>query len=295
MSDLQVIKRRAVSYTAHGDSSYSDESYIKLSTSFRNGTLRQLQGAPLSAFISVALHEADDPPGVTMAIIADETGVSYRHLLRVMPWLCEHRYCVIAGADTLGNQIYRVAGFAWFGSNDHRASPKKPHSPTGSTNARSSDKMSHARTPNAANVTSVVVVDQDIDPDQFNSEKQQQPTTRARDILAECGITGRSLNALAAIDPEVAGAWAEWIRHAPATVKNPQGVAIMALRNKRDALPPEQFRGTKKSWHDSDSDFFMNHRDAEKIHGTLAHKMWARWNGGCEQCGIKPREQSAEE
>lgn len=227
MSDIIVVKNRSVSYTGKGYDDAHDESYIKISTSFRNGTLRKLQGAPLSAFLDVALHEADEPPGVTLERISEETGVSYRHLLRIMPQLCKETYCAISGTDERGNQIYRVAAYAWFGT----AKPLDRASDRASApnSKKSHDKMSHD--------IGAIVVDVSVQNSRTDS-KQQTTNTQTRDILRACGVMGKPLQGLSTrVSPETARLWQEWIENAPSNLHNPPGVIVNALLADPDARP----------------------------------------------------------
>lgn len=229
MNDIEIVRRKSVIYTDVGQTDSTDESYIKISTSFRYGTLRQLQGAPLSAFLDVALHEADEPPGVTLERISDETGVSYRHLLRIMPQLCNASYCAISGVDARGNQIYRVSAYAWFGKEkpqhkDTQSITATSHSGNGK---RSYDKMSHDN----GTVVDVVKLNQ-------NDISRQQQTTRTREILRECGIFGKPLNVLSeSVSPETAQAWRDWLKSPPSYLRNPIGVVVNALLADSESRP----------------------------------------------------------
>lgn len=262
MPDIQVVKRLAVSYTANGESATSDESYIKILTSFRNGTLRKLQGAPLSAFVSVALHEADDPPGVTMREIEEETGVSYRHLLRVMPWLCSERYCVIASEDPEGNQIYRVAAFAWFGNNSHRSNPPQrgsntlpieakpqPSAPTGrgsntsevqpapASNRRSRNKGSYDILSHANGVPHDDDVLTKLSTDSLNKHHDMAAVEK----ILERAFEGVNVKRLAKIlkTVERATEWVDWIEDSATQKKfrNPAGIAYTTLMKEPEAHP----------------------------------------------------------
>lgn len=285
MSDIQVVRRQAVSYTAQGESATSEESYIKILTSFRNGTLRKLQGAPLSAFLSVALHEADDPAGVTMEVIADETGVSYRHLLRVMPKLCKDRYCVIAEIDPEGNQIYRVAAYAWFGSNNQRSNRRPLPPARGSNtppaplpNTRSHDILSHA-----IGVPIITVIDSSKPIKVEEKTKTTKPNKVACAILRSAGVYGKVLleRWASEVSEETARAWADWISGYRGK-SNPQGIAVNALREDSGAMPympEEQEPRVARSGYD--------HQTLQHQCGTAAHRLWAPWNGGCVNCGIQ--------
>lgn len=247
MSEIQVVKRRAVSYTATGAAATREESYIKILTSFRNGTLRHLQGAPLSCFLDVALHEADDPPGVTLEVIAAETGISYRHLLRVMPQLCAERYCEIAEVAPAGNQIYRVAAYAWFGSNNHRSVPpprgsntqehvqRAPASNARKQNKGSCDILSHdIGVPHDDDVL-------DVNNGQNIHEKTSSSMEEIERVLSHA-FEGVNVKRLAARIESVAAAqaWVAWCQSAETRkrYRNPPGAAYTLLMQTPNAPPP---------------------------------------------------------
>lgn len=240
-SDIQVVRQAVVGYDQHGDSSYSDESFIKLLVSFRNGSLRLLKGAPLSIYFSVALHEVDDPPGATVPMISDDTGLSERQIKRSLPFLADHthRFVQESGFEPrTGAKIYRVAAYAWFGKSGQ---PSRAH-------PQRYDKLS-PRAPILSphdNVALVVDVDQDI-PLLAEILQQQKQQAEVHDILHACGIFGSPLTHLAhLVSVETAKAWQAWIAEPPRGLRNPAGVVVRALLDDPTALPPTPRAATRR-------------------------------------------------
>lgn len=127
-----------------------------------------------------------------------------------------------------------------------------------------------------------VVVDELV-PLSAEEKHQQQVHAEVKQILAKAGIFGTPLTSLArTVAPDVADAWSSWIGHAPRNIKNPQGVAVRALMDDRQSRPPERSRPPGPARPTLD--------ELMHTHGTQAHRLWARSNGGCAECGIPARE-----
>lgn len=277
MSDLQVVRNQTIGYGAHGFISAGEHAHVKLLTTFRrNGTLKQLGGAELKAFLDVALAEAETPPGVTLHQIEIDTGVSYRHLLRIMPQLCQNSFCAIDGTDDAGNQIYRVAAYAWFGkanrsvpssrgSNTRRPNPtargsntpdQLPHIGGSNTNVqlgtasnsspnaqrpnknnRSSDKMSHDK------MSHDIGTSNNNGTDSLSTLKELDEKTLLLNvaIFRQLHVTDPKRMQLARRVPHaIAARWAQWVPLAPLDpYYKPVGYMIKVLENDPEAEPPD--------------------------------------------------------
>lgn len=130
MSDVRVVHKSEVGYNEHGDSVYSTESYIKILAGFKESALGMLKGAPLSVFICVACHEADEHPGASLRTMQGETKWSRPSVIEAVRFLTDsrHRFIEIAGQEADGTNIYRVAAYAWFGTKAPQGSsiPREP-------------------------------------------------------------------------------------------------------------------------------------------------------------------------
>ena len=63
MAGASVVRQQRIGFGERGQESKSDEAFMQFSVAFmRDGLLRQLKGAPLSAFTAAGLHEADLQP-----------------------------------------------------------------------------------------------------------------------------------------------------------------------------------------------------------------------------------------
>jgi len=128
MTDIRIVKSREIAYDANGARVFTDETHIKLLTSFKRGALRTLKGAPLAVFLCVALHEAEDNPGVGHKVIEAETGYSHPAVGDAIHFLLneDHRFIDECGKERDGTKRYRPAAYAWFGSNREGHPPDKP-------------------------------------------------------------------------------------------------------------------------------------------------------------------------
>jgi hypothetical protein len=238
MSDIQVVRRQTVGYDQHGDSSYSEDSYIKLLVSFHNGSLQLLKGAPLSVYLAVALREADDPPGATLNVIAQDTSLSTRQALRAIQFLLkeDNRFVQESGFEpTTGAKIYRVAAFAWFG-------PKGwPSGQKGGTPFRYDKLSPHYDTRvRGMTMSQHVVVGTSSESEKLNQFEDLEQQQQVRQILQKAGLVGVVVHRLSkAVSAETAQAWSDWIQGDDhPRVQNPAGIAVRAILDDPTAQPP---------------------------------------------------------
>jgi len=89
--------------------------YIRLKTAFRQRALAELKGAPLSVFLSLALHlDADSMASPGIETIMRETGYSRRAVCSALAKL-ESLGLVTKRARYHAATGYAVNGYAWFG------------------------------------------------------------------------------------------------------------------------------------------------------------------------------------
>lgn len=122
---FSVIRKQEIGYNESGQTVRSEETYIKLSLALI-GFLRTMQGARLSAFLRLALNEAEislgRSNGLSLVNLMDDSGYSDRHVLRAIRFLTEKNFAVeLPDRGPHDEKLYRVSGYAWFG--EHRAMP----------------------------------------------------------------------------------------------------------------------------------------------------------------------------
>jgi hypothetical protein len=115
---VEAVREQRVSVSADGSSFGWDDYYIKLKLAFRKKALRDLRGAPLSAFLCLALHV--DKSGVAhpgIKRISDETGYSRRAVIDALEYLESQMHLLEKlPSETGAVSRYRVQGYAWFGN-----------------------------------------------------------------------------------------------------------------------------------------------------------------------------------
>lgn len=271
---IRIHKSREIGYDEHGQSVLTEESHVKILSSFKRGALRMLKGSPLSVFICIALHEADDEPGASLSTIHEETGYDRKTVIYALRFLEDqsHRFIEQCGQEADGTNRYRPAAYAWFG-NDR-------------SNKRSS-------IPQVADTGSASPIRQDTEPEQASSIRREQPKdktspvlrtasgkipplarrkfpprtvvvevtspsykedekltttesrTRVRKILADAGFYGKPLEDLSGKIPEdLARRWARWIswaeEYARDTYHSPAGMAAYHLLDNSEAEPLDE-------------------------------------------------------
>lgn len=228
MSDLQIVREQKIGFDAQGHRVSSDETYVKIAVTFRQ-VMRELRGARLSAFIILALNEAEISLGRSqgLSIYQIESQIIYnaRTVLRSMQYLCKQNFAVaLLGRSEKGETLYRVADYAWFG--ERRSKPP--------TSAGGYDKMSYPHVTNViAGVTNALVEVEGTLPDE---EKKTTTTTTSRKILHSVGVYATHLPE---IEPERAARWAEFVSLAPRhTWHSPAGFCYATLRDDPQAEPP---------------------------------------------------------
>jgi len=250
MSDIRIVQQREVGYSKRGDTVYSAESYIKVLTSFKSGALRMLKGAPLSIFICVALHEADEDPGASLSTMERETGYSRPSVIEASRFLTDpaHHFIEETGREADGTKRYRVAAYAWFGekrgSSIPQFSPTEPavnaDKPAKNTKGRGSKKT----LPPPLKVFTPPPHDDDVSTSTPDSRDKHHhhDVAAARKIFAEVGFQGKNLQILAERVPEeIAREWADWIPRAkqiPHRYIRPYGYAWTVLESDPHAHPP---------------------------------------------------------
>jgi hypothetical protein len=126
MSDIQIIKQQEIGYAPDGSPVDHSKAAVSVATSFKQGALRLLKGAPLSIFLCVALHEADASPGASLSTLQEETGYSRPSVIAALRFLTDerHRFIEECGVEPDGTQCYRPC--AWFGPTTEPPSEADP-------------------------------------------------------------------------------------------------------------------------------------------------------------------------
>lgn len=224
MSDLEIHQNHVRGFGINGQVSESSESFIKLRTSFRNGYLRALKGAPLSVFICVALHEADSD-GCSLSEIMEETGYTKPSVIDAIRYLSDsaHRFIEEAGLESDGTKRYRVTAFAWYG--------KKPQNKNTSSGKIILPPRKKIFSPHDDDVL-----------DSNSSEKTIHHDMAEVEKILEQVFEGVNVQRLAKVlDVARAQEWVAWIQ-SPDTRKrfrNPAGVAYTTLKASPNARPPQ--------------------------------------------------------
>ena len=249
MSDIRIVQQREVGYSERGDTVYSTESYIKVLTSFKSGALRMLKGAPLSIFICVALHEADESPGASLTTMERETGYSRPSVIEASRFLTDpaHRFIEEIGRESDGTKRYRVAAYAWFGEKRGSSIPK--FSSSDSDSAEKPDPPPRRRGSKKILLPPLKVFtppphDDDVSTSTVHSRNKHHhhDVAAAQKIFAEAGFQGKNLVTLAQHVPEeIAREWVDWIPRAkqiPQRYPRPHGYAWTVLESDPYAHPP---------------------------------------------------------
>lgn len=327
MANFELHQDKAIGYGESGFNAASVEYYIKLKAGFRD-FLSQLKGAPLSCFMAIALHETEialnDAPPLTISEMAEQTDFSRRACVYAADDLLRLNFIVVVGKRADGAKFYRPSVYAWFGSDSPVSSDGGGDKPQDST--KGMQKL-HTRTP-VQNVAEGM--QNEAPPYAKNSKEAMQKTTkavhspvhvmnddvlninhkektsssihgkdsetRAIEAILAHAFDGINVQRLAArIDePELAQGWVDWCNDSETHQRysNPQGIAYRALMETRNARPhsfhkrePEP-RATRGSY---------NLAASQHQCGTMAHRLWARSNGGCEACGIPPNKRETDD
>lgn len=122
MSGAQIVREQRIGFGEHGQDVLTEEVYMKLLVSFlRDGSLRKLKGAPLSAWTAVGLHEAEIELGIDdlpfgVREIMEFTGWSRPMVVSALDFLVSQRYIAeLPGRSHRGEKQYRIGGYMWFG------------------------------------------------------------------------------------------------------------------------------------------------------------------------------------
>ena len=219
MSGIEIVRQQEIGFDAHGQDVMIDQTFVKLSVSMR-GLLHRFQGARLSAFLLLALNEAEICLGrggpLSIYDIAEEMDCSPRNVLRAMQYLTRNNFATeMPERGPRDEKRYRVSGYAWFGDPRRvppaasRPGPDKMSDPDPQVRGQSNDR------PGVTKGAPVVVV---VNSPTTSRQEQTTPTAvsaRVRVTLSEAGIWGAELDRLAAtVTEEVAERWALWIRWA---------------------------------------------------------------------------------
>ncbi len=261
MSDITIHKSQEIGYTEFGQTILSKDAHIKILSSFRNGSLRLLRGAPLSVFICIALHEADDAPGASLSCIEAETGYTRKTVIEAIRFLCDplRPFIERCGEEADGTHRYRPAAYAWFGSDKARRSPIPQEN--------ASDPASPIR-PAASGIIplagkkSPLPRRRRIDVSSAGVNFSSSSLTAAQKLLRQAGIF--SAGELA-IDEEGARAVAVAIAEGRIT----PGFAYTCLKNDA-AWRPAAPKPRRRSWIDPE---FQKY-----VHGSPEHQAWLRDN-----------------
>lgn len=223
---LSIVKQTEQGFNEFGQVSESRESYVKVSTSFRRGPLAFFSGAQLKVFFCIALHEADDEPGVSLTAIMHECSLSKPTVIESLRFLSAkaHPFIKGFGREDDGTRIWRVCAFAWVGGGKKILPPEKNFFPHDDDDLVQEDPISHHHHDCAK-------------------------------IFSEAGFQGKNLAILSEkVALENAQAWSAWIKSEPRDIKNPIAYAWACLRDDPQAVPPKS-KSKSASWYDDCSEF----------------------------------------
>ncbi len=245
---LSIVKQTEQGFNEFGQVSESRESYVKVSTSFRRGPLAFFSGAQLKVFFCIALHEADDEPGVSLTAIMHECSLSKPTVIDSLRFLSDkvHPFIKGFGREDDGTRIWRVCAFAWAGGGKKILPPEKKF-------------FSH-----------------DDDVPVHKPEIEHHHHDRASEkIFASAGFQGKNLTELGArVDADTARAWANWAKVANRSeYRNPIGYAWACLKADPRANPPAVRR--KRAFSDGYE---------WCTHGTREHAEYCRAHPGAFKC-----------
>ncbi len=233
MSDIEIVHQHTRGFSETGQVSERSESFIKILTSFRRGTLRHLKGAPLSVYMCIALHEADEQPGCSLTEMERETGYTRPTVCAAVQFLSDgaSRFIEEAGLESDGTKRYRVTRFAWFG--------QKPKPQEANPDPQTASKKI---LPPRASKNFLLAHD---DMNDVQNEKHFETScihdvSATKKILSAANIQGKNLDLLAArVSPETAQLWAEWLENVDRTAwKRPEGFLFNQLTADPCKRPP---------------------------------------------------------
>jgi len=242
---VHIIRQSSVGYDEHGVSVYSTETFVKIETNFlHSGSLRRLKGAPLSVFICLALHEADDEPGASLSTIERETGYTSPTVIAAIRFLTEQRFIEELGTEDNGTKRYRVMAYAWFGSRPRRNGGGKKILPPDQKNF-------------------LPVVDDGTNSVSGNVQQQQQYCAAAKKFFRDAGVGEPALTKLSeTVAVERAQMWRDWLSDPPKGLRNPVGYAIKVLSGDPNADPPGWTLAMWRKWCEDDAAEQERHSEA---------------------------------
>lgn len=250
-----------------------------------------LSGSIAKVYMTLGAFEAD-PIAPSQADLMNYARVSRPSVSEAVQFLCTHELArCFVGED--GTLRYRSIRYFRYAAREPVSVRERVLQPVSLTVSVSTPGMlgqvdSRSQTDVKKFFTSNPIITTDSSSSkkeerESNKKKQKSP---AQKILQTAGIFGKVLQEdfIALVSEETARAWADWVATYDGK-SNPQGIAINALREDPDAQPyikrePEQ-RVTRGGY---------KLEALQRQCGTMAHKLWARSNGGCENCGIAPKE-----
>jgi hypothetical protein len=217
MADIEIVRESADGFTHQGHSVSYTDAYIKVRRSFLNEALRTLKGSPLSVFLAVCLSlEAPDDD-----TICSLTGFHTWSVQKALDYLIKHHFIEeLPRVGSNGHKLYRPIRYAWSGSDKN--APPEPRN--GEFTFRPARIARH----------------DDLNDDLLIDHSESSFIHETRKIFLECGIQGTNLDRLArSVQPEVAQAWAEWLRVVNRTIwHTPEGNCVKKLLADPTARPP---------------------------------------------------------
>lgn len=258
MSDANVIRQTRVGYGKQGQDVLSDEAFMQFQISFmKDGALKALKGAPLSAFIAVGLHEAEVMLGIaepfTLQDIMDVTNYSKPVAVRALDYLVDARFVEeLPERGTRKEKQYRIAAYMWFGTGRSKAISRAK-----SPGLKSKDSLPVPR-------KSKKFTDFPHDDDVINNSESEDKNIiihdwqKAKEIFAAVGFQGPWLEDVARKPAPIerAQVWADWIaraKEAPDQYAHPFGYVHKVYCADPMAEPPEIQE--KQKWFSGYEDF----------------------------------------
>ena len=250
---ISIVREQESKFDEHGHCVSTEAMYVKISVSFRD-MMQVLKGARLSAFLALALNEAEmslgQSGGLTVYQIAESTGYGVRATIYALQFLCEGNFATkLEQCGEHGESVYRVSAYAWFGES-------RAQLPVSN---RRYAKNAHlvANCIGVQKETSVVVVpDRCLAASSAIGVEQQQTTTGARELFAGLRVGEPALSRLSrAVSLENAEAWCDWTREAPGSFRDPVAYMVKRLSEDPRAEAPAVKR---KHWWGDEYDQFIN-------------------------------------
>lgn len=241
---ISIVREQEIGYNEHGQATRSDKTFVKVSVELL-GLLRTMQGARLSAFLCLALNEAEISLGSSIGMsvydISEWTGYKVRATLYALQFLSEKNFISkLEQRGEKGESLYRASAYAWFGN--ARANP------TASNSGYAKNAHPVAKCTGVQRSSSSTSVQSRFELDSTST------TSSAEAILTGCGVLAHDLDLNGMTDRD-AQAIAQYVADNPESRRSPAGWVYTLLKANPRWRPPEQ---KSKHWWRDEYDGFVN-------------------------------------